>query len=147
MITANESPSASSRRGSGSKGLHITLWVIQILLALAFGMAGWAKVSVPIPELVQRWVWPGALPSALVRFIGVAELAAAVGLILPSATRIRPSLTVISAFGLVVVMLLAAGFHVSRGEVVRIPSNAVLGILAAVVAWGRSRKARIAPRR
>ena len=89
--------------------------------------------------------WPGDLPPALVRFIGASELAGALGLVLPSATRIRPLLTPLAAMGLVIVMLLAALFHISRGEWLALPINAVLGGLAAFVAWGRLRKAPIFP--
>jgi hypothetical protein len=56
-------------------------------------------------------------------------------------------LTPIAALGLVVIMVLAAGFHIMRGEVQAVPINAVLGGLAALVAWGRLRKAPIAERR
>lgn len=40
-------------------------------------------------------------------------------------------------------MVLAAGFHLSRGEIEAVPINAVLGGLAAFVGWGRWRKVRI----
>jgi putative oxidoreductase len=80
----------------------------------------------------------------MVRFIGACELAGAVGLILPAATRIRPMLTPLAASGLVVVMLLAMAFHISRGEAAQaLPINLTLGALAAFVAWGRFRKAPI----
>lgn len=86
------------------------------------------------------------MPIALIRFIGAAEVAGGLGVLLPSALRIRPSLTPLAAWGLVVVMVLAAGFHMSRGEWSSVPTNVVLGALAAFVAWGRTRPAPIAPR-
>lgn len=128
------------------KGLHIGLWIVQGLLAVAFGMAGVLKTIMPISELAAQMGWPGDLPAALVRFIGLSELAAAVGLILPAALRIRPILTPLAALGLVVVMVLAAGFHLVRGEVEALPINLAFGALAAFVAWGRYKKAPIAPR-
>jgi len=126
--------------------LHIALWIAQGLLALAFGMAGVMKTSKPIAELVQMMGWPGALPPALVRFIGASELAAAVGLVLPAATRIKPGLTPLAATGLVVVMVLACVFHLSRGELQPLPINLTLGALAAFVAWGRFKKVPILAR-
>lgn len=117
------------------------LWGVQVLLAVLFGMAGVMKTTTPIPELAQAMGWPGDIPAALVRFIGVSEFAAAVGLILPAATRIAPVLTPLAGAGLVVVMALAAVFHVVRGELQALPFNVALGALAAFVAWGRLRKA------
>jgi len=72
--------------------------------------------------------------------------AGALGLILPAVTRIRPKLTAAAGLGLVTVMVLAAAFHLSRGEAQVLPLNLTLGALAAFVAWGRSRKAPILPR-
>jgi hypothetical protein len=81
-----------------------------------------------------------------VRFIGVAELAGALGLILPAATRIQPRLTALAAVGLATMMALAIPFHLMRGETGAIVFNLVLGSLAAFVAWGRERRAPIEPR-
>jgi uncharacterized membrane protein YphA (DoxX/SURF4 family) len=131
---------------SGGKGLTIALWIAQVLLAVGFGMAGWMKIMSPMPELVEKMGWPGALPEPLVRFIGAAELSGAVGVVLPAATRILPFLTPVAAAGLVLVMVLALLFHLSRGELGAVPINVILGGLAAFVAWGRLRKARIEPR-
>jgi uncharacterized membrane protein len=128
------------------KGWSIGLWTVQVLLAIAFGMAGAMKTFTPIEQLAQKLPWVTELPN-LVRFIGVSELAGALGLVLPAASRVRPVLTPIAALGLVVIMVLAAGFHIMRGEVQAVPINAVLGGLAALVAWGRLRKAPIAERR
>lgn len=130
----------------GGKGLNIALWIAQALLAVGFGMAGWMKVTAPMPELVEKMGWPGALPEPLVRFIGAAELAGAVGIVLPAATRILPFLTPVAGAGLVLVMVLALLFHLSRGELGAVPFNVILGGLAAFVAWGRFKKARILPR-
>ncbi|MEW2050457.1 DoxX family protein [Streptomyces sp. NPDC005476] len=66
------------------------------------------------------------------------EFAAALGLILPAATDIAPVLTPLAATGLAVVMVLAAITHARRKEPGAIAFNAVLLILAALVAWGRS---------
>ncbi|GAB3764812.1 DoxX family protein [Spirosoma pomorum] len=128
---------------TSSKGWHITLWVLQVLLALAFGMAGFMKLTVPIAELAKQMLWTAQVPIGLVRFIGVAELAGALGLILPALTRIRPSLTGLAAGGLALVMVLAAGFHLTRGEMGMAVPSVVLGVLAGIVVWGRAEKAPI----
>ena len=131
---------------SAPKAWNISLWVVQVLLAAMFGMAGFMKMTLPIADLAEKMVWPGVLPAELVRFIGLSEFAAAVGLILPAATRIKPVLTPLAAVGLVVVMVLAAIFHASRGEFGALPINFLYGAVAAFVAWGRFRKAPIPPR-
>lgn len=82
----------------------------------------------------------------LARFIGFAELAGAIGLVLPAATRVKPWLTPLAALGLAVIMVLATAFHRIRGEADLIAFNFVPAFLAAFVAWGRWTRAPIAPR-
>ena len=129
-----------------SKALHLGLWVVQGLLGAMFLAAGAMKATQPIAVLVDTLGWPAAVPAALVRVIGVAELLGALGLILPAATRVKPMLTPLAGVGLAMVMLLATIFHISHGELGALPIPLVLGGLAAFVAWGRAAKAPIAPR-
>jgi uncharacterized membrane protein YphA (DoxX/SURF4 family) len=126
--------------------MNIALWIVQLLLAFAFGMAGFMKTTTPISQLAAMMVWPGAVPPALVRFIGIAEFAGAIGLLLPAITRIKPWLTPVAASGLLTIMLFASIFHITRGELSILPMNALLGALAAFVAWGRFVRAPIAER-
>ena len=128
-----------------SRALHISLWVVQVLLAVAFAMAGLVKATQPIAELAKQMPFATDLPM-LTRIAGVSEVVGALGLVLPAATRVRPTLTPLAGASLALVMLLAAGLHVMRGELESLPVNFALGGLAAFVAWGRSRKAPIAPR-
>ena len=132
--------------GAPSKATHIALWVVQVLLAVAFGMAGTMKTFTPLDELVKTMPWFTSVPW-LPRFIGPAELAAALGMVLPSVTRIRPVLTPLAGVGLAIVMVLAAGMHAVRGELPMVPINVLLGGLAVFVVWGRFKKAPIEPRR
>lgn len=67
-------------------------------------------------------------------FIGIAEILAAIGLILPSLTRIAPGLTPLAAAGLVIVMAGAIVYHARRGEYPMVGATAVLLVLAAVTA-------------
>lgn len=132
---------------SSRKGLHLSLWVAQVVLALAFAMAGFPKVAKSLADVSQSVPFAATLPGLLVRFIGVSELAGAVGLILPALTRIKPVLTAWAGAGLTTVMVLASLFHLSRGEVDKLPVTVVLGGIAAFIAWGRFGKARIPSRR
>src|SRR5260221_12496093 len=87
-----ESQSSSTVRGAvaASRGLSIALWSAQIVLAIVFALAGGMKVSTPAAELAK--MAPG-FPLALLRFIGIAELAGAICLILPGLAGVAPGLT------------------------------------------------------
>ena len=129
--------------GQRSKGIHIAVWVVQILLAVVFLMTGTMKAFMPLDEVAKTMRWVPDVPAGLVRFIGLAELAGALGLILPSATKIQPKLTPLAAAGLGVVVLLGAILHFTRGEGALTPLNFILAAMAAFVAWGRTQKAPI----
>ncbi|MBI4922905.1 MAG: DoxX family protein [Devosia nanyangense] len=118
--------------------LNFWLWAAQVLLALLFGFAGIMKTFRPIPDLAKMLVWPGDLPVWVTRFIGIAEGAGALGLILPLASGILAWLTPLAAIGLAIIQALAIGFHAQRGETAKsLPINLVLLALAVFVAWGR----------
>lgn len=118
--------------------LHIALWVVQVLLALAFVAAGSMKLTQPAEALIANGLtFVTYTPLAVVRIAGLSEVLGAIGLILPAALRIQPRLTGFAAVGLVVVMVLAAGTHLTHDEAAMVPPNVVLGGLAAFVAWGR----------
>jgi hypothetical protein len=76
----------------------------------------------------------------------MAELAGALGLILPAVTRIKPWLTPLAAAGCAIIMALAVPFHVMRGESNVIGMHVIVVGLSLFVAWGRFRKAPIASR-
>ena len=83
-----------------SKTLNVALWVAQILLAIMFSLVGAMKAFMPLDQLSKTMLWVPAVPAALVRFIGVAELVGVLGLILPAATRIQPKLTTPGSLGI-----------------------------------------------
>ena len=139
----NATVSSSTAPARSGKGLNVVLWIIQVLLALLFGFAGMMKLVTPIAELAKNAEWITSSPG-LVRFIGVSEVAGALGLLLPALTRIMPKLTPLAAAGLAVIMLLASAFHVARGEMSHVPLTVIIGALAVFVAWGRSRRAPLA---
>lgn len=129
-----------------NKGINIALWIAQALLGAMFIMAGAMKASQPIEALAASLPWVTSTPAELVRFIGVSELLGGLGLLLPAILRIKPILTPVAALALVLVMILAAGFHASRGEFELIGMNVVLMAMAGFIAWGRLKKAPIAPK-
>ena len=116
-----------------AKTKNRTLWVIQGLLAALFLFAGVMKLVAPI-EMLQG---PVPLPGGFLRFIGVAETAGALGLILPGLLRIRPVLTPLAAIGLVSIMTGATVITVEGGAVAPALIPFIVGILAVTVAFGR----------
>lgn len=125
---------------TNSKMLKIFLWIAQGLLAAMFLMLGFMKLTVEIDQLSTFLPWAKDIPELLVRFIGLSELLGAFGLILPAITRIIPILTPIAASGLTSIMLLAAFFHISRGEFKEIGINLIVALIALFVVWGRFKK-------
>ena len=119
-------------------GLHVALWGGQVLLAALYGAAGFTKLTGSMAELPSMIPWTADVPEALVRFVGASELLGAIGLLLPSIFRIQPKLSALAAAGLTTVMTLASLFHLFRGEYGVIPMTAILGAIAAFVAWGRA---------
>lgn len=126
--------------------MKYVLWAVQIAAALAFLGAGVSKLITPADELVQTMPWVTAMPGWLIVFISVAEIAGALGLILPALTRIQPQLTPLAGAGLALVMLFAMIFHITRSEFSDLVPNLVLLLLAAFAAYGRWKLLPIAPK-
>jgi len=115
--------------------VNVALWIVQGLLALIFLFAGGVKLVLPIEEMTKQM----PLPGLFLRFIAVAELLGALGLILPGLLRIRPGLTPLAAAGLVIIMIGATVLTLASGDVVPALIPLAVGILAAFVAYGRWR--------
>ena len=112
------------------------------MLALLFLFAGGMKLVIP-PDVLASMGSPNQiqLPGWLVRFVGAAEVLGALGLILPGLLRTRPRLTPAAAAGLVIIMIGAAALSVAAGGVAAGVVPLLVGLLAALVAYGRWRVA------
>ena len=120
--------------------MNIVLWILQVLLALVFGMAGSMKILRSPDELTEQsesMAWTKETPLALVKFIGISEVAGALGLLLPAITGIAVDLVSLAGIGLAIVMILAGIFHFTRKEYQGVAFNMVLLALAIFVAYGR----------
>jgi uncharacterized membrane protein YphA (DoxX/SURF4 family) len=117
--------------------MNLVVWALQVLLALAFLLAGVRKVSQPRQRLATNMGWVEDFSDRTVRTIGVLELLAGVGLLLPAVTGVATVLVPLAAVGLVLMMVLAARTHRRRGELQMIGVNAALLLAAVVVAWAR----------
>lgn len=133
----------SSRTQQVSPALNVALWVAQCLIFVAFVVFGGMKLFMPIDQLAGMWVWPGQVPPAFLRVMGLIDAAGGIGVLLPALTRIQPRLTVWAALGCTVLQISAIIFHLSRGEAMVTPLNLVLLALCAFILWGRARKAPI----
>ncbi len=118
--------------------MNIVLWIIAVVLAVAFAGAGLMKLAQPKEKLAASGMgWTEQFSPGAIKAIGALEVLAAIGLILPALLDIVPVLVPLAALGLVVTMIGAAVTHARRKENPMIGANLVLLILAAVVAWGR----------
>jgi uncharacterized membrane protein YphA (DoxX/SURF4 family) len=118
--------------------MNVTLWIIASVLAAAFLAAGAMKVAQPKEKLAASGMgWAGDFTPGAVKTIGLLEVLAAIGLILPAALGVLPLLVPLAAAALAALMTGAAITHARRRESQMIGINAVLLVLAAIVAWGR----------
>src|SRR5579883_729550 len=116
--------------------MNIALWIVQILLALVFLMAGVMKASQPIEKLQKNMNWTKHVSPGFVRVVGILEILGALGLILPVATHILPWLTPVAAIGLVLTMIVAIALHLRLKEASRAGMPFILLLLALFVAIG-----------
>jgi uncharacterized membrane protein YphA (DoxX/SURF4 family) len=124
--------------------MNIVLWIVQVLLAVGFFAHGWLFLSPPA-EMVEQM--NASLPRWFQLFLGVAEVLAAVGLILPGLTRIMPWLVTWAAGGIMIVTVSATAFHLVRGEMSSAAITLLLLVMAAFVAYMRYRVRPIVVRR
>ena len=116
--------------------MNISLWVVQVLLAVAFFIHGWLFLAPP-PEIAAQM--NASLPRWFQLFLGIAEILAAVGLVLPGVTRVLPWLVTWAAGGIVIVMVSATAYHLMRAEFSSAAITLLLLLMAAFVAYARHR--------
>jgi uncharacterized membrane protein YphA (DoxX/SURF4 family) len=124
--------------------MNIVVWILQVLLAVAFFAHGWLFLAPP-PEIAVQM--DATLPRWFQLFLGVAEVLAAVGLILPGLTRVMPSLVVWAAMGVMTVVGSATVYHFVRGEISSGFITLILFAMATFVAYMRYRVLPIGARR
>lgn len=118
-------------------GMTRVLWTIQGLLALLFLFAGGTKLILPVAEMTKDMPMPGLF----LRFIGVAEVLGAIGLILPGLLHIREGLTPLAAAGLAMITLGATVVTAANGMIAMALFPLATALLSAFVAYGRWRLA------
>lgn len=133
-IAASKSDTQHTLDSAAPKGRapHIITWVLQVLVGLQFVFAGAMKFVMPMEEMTKNM----PLPAAFLYFIGVAELAGGLGLILPGALRIRRGLTPLAAVGLTIIMV-GAVVVCAMTDVTMAAVPLIVGALAAFIARSR----------
>ncbi|HTS43159.1 MAG TPA: DoxX family protein [Puia sp.] len=129
-----------------NKTVNILLWLAQGLLTIAFLIGGSYVLCQPVEALTGKMSFVNHYSVFMVKFIGACEVLGAIGLLLPSVLKIKPSLTPLAALGLAVIMVLATNYHFTHGEASRAPMTIILGAIAVFIFWGRWKKAPILSR-
>jgi putative oxidoreductase len=124
--------------------MNVVLWILQVLLAVAFFAHGWMMLAPP-PEIAAQM--NAMLPRWFSLFIGISEVLAAIGLTLPGLTRIQPWLVTWAAVGIMIVMVSATVLHIARNEIPQALTTFVLLAMATFVAYARARMLPIRARR
>ncbi|MFF5217646.1 DoxX family protein [Micromonospora sp. NPDC000442] len=119
--------------------MNLSLWIAAGLLAFVALAGGLSKTFVPREKLatLPGARWTGRASTGFVKTLGVLELLAAVGLILPAVLDIAPVLVPVTAVCWILLMIGAAVTHLRDGEARFVALNLVYLALAGYVAWGR----------
>ena len=117
--------------------MNIALWIVQVLLAAMYTMAGTMK-TFQTAKAKEQFPWAKNRSDNFVRFVGTSELLGALGIILPMLTGILPWLTAVAAIGLSLIQILAIFTeHLPKKEYNIIPMNIVLLALSGFIVFGR----------
>jgi uncharacterized membrane protein YphA (DoxX/SURF4 family) len=115
--------------------VNLVLWIVAGVLAFGMLASGGMKVFRPKAQLATSGqAWVEDFSDSAVKGIGVLEILAALGLVLPALLDIAPVLVPLAAAGVVVLMIGAIVTHARRKEFSVIPINAVLALLGLFIA-------------
>jgi DoxX-like family len=116
--------------------MNLALWILQGLLAASFLFGGTLKLVKARLELARKAAWANDYSDGGVKLIGLLEVLGGLGLVLPWQLGIARVLTPVAALGLTALMIGAVGTHLERKDG-HFAQALVLGLLSALVAWGR----------
>lgn len=112
------------------------VWIAEGFLALFFFAAGVPKI---IGAVTERWAGFDELPRGITMLIGATEVAAGIGLVGPVWSGRAEWLTPLAGLGIVVISLMASGFHLRSHEWLAALETTLWASLAATVVaarWG-----------
>lgn len=115
--------------------MFTALWILQGITSFIFFGVGIMKLLTPSEKLSKRLGdWVNNYSKTKIRVIGSFEILGSAGLIYPRLLDIYPMLTIVSAIGLLIIMLLAVQLHVKRNENILFPS--ILGLMNILIFAG-----------
>lgn len=119
--------------------MNLALWIAAGLLAAVALAGGLSKTFIPREKLAahEGGQWTGYASDGFVRTLGVLELLAAIGLILPAVVDIAPVMVPVTATCWVALMVGAMITHGRFGQVRLMMLNLAYLSIAAFVALGR----------
>lgn len=119
--------------------MDVTLWIVAGLLAVAFTVGGISKLAIPKEKIADLpgGEWVGTFSRGAVKCLGVLDLLAALGLILPAMLDVVPVLVPLAAVGIALLMVGAVIVRLRHGASKAILVDAVYLGLAGFLAWGR----------
>lgn len=119
--------------------MNLTLWIAAGLLATIALVGGISKTFVPKAKLAAAHggEWTAGASVGFVKTLGLLELLAAAGLILPAVVDIAPVMVPVTAVCWVLLMIGAMITHGRLGQFELVMLNSVYLVLAAFIAWGR----------
>lgn len=121
-----------------SKILSITIWAAKIFLSVSLLWAASRKLFQPAETLAQMWPWT-AQNRSLVLVTGIIDAVAAIGILLPDLITLKSRLTLYTAYGVIILMIFASVFHISRGEAGQIGINISFLLVALFIIWTKKR--------
>ena len=119
--------------------MDTAITILQGFLALGFAASGVVKLAVPYPRLAKLLggSWVTDFKPEHIRLIGVLEVCAAIGLILPLFWHSLTTLALFASVGLALVMAGAMATHLRRSEYWHMGVNLIYLGLALSVAYGK----------
>jgi len=103
--------------------VNIAVWIVTGIVALILGGAGASKLARSKEKILENpnMGWANDFSQRAIKLIGLAEVAGALGLVLPWALDVLPVLTPIAGYSLAALMTGAAIVHARRREYAGLP--------------------------
>ncbi|MBG6094975.1 DoxX family protein [Nocardioides sp. WG-D5] len=119
--------------------MNVVLWTAAGLLALVALAGGLTKTFVPLDKLAEHdgAAWTRGASPTFVRTLGILEILAAIGLILPAVLDIAPVMVPVTAACWIALMIGAMITHGRLGQAKLVLVNVVYLAIAAFIVVGR----------
>lgn len=120
--------------------MHIALWIITGLLAVAFGTGALSQLLMTkerYRSLATSQHWVDDFGAGHIKAIGTIKLIGVIGMVVPPLVGVLPVLSPIAASGLALLMAGAATTRFRRSEWLLMAGDTAYMLAFVFVAWGR----------